>query len=65
MKKEYLKKLQLGKLLGVNSSRFEDSVGIVLGKYFPGLDRLSTTNDSKRNSDLKMTLSQNITKNCC
>ena len=61
LKQDYLKKLQTGKLIGVNNARFEESVRIIFDRHFPGLTRLSTTNSPVGDTDLKTTLPGGIT----
>jgi len=60
LKKEYLKRLQEGTLLGVNSSSFEEAVRIVLERSYPGIHRLPTTNSKQGDTDLMTTLPGNI-----
>lgn len=52
LKKEYLRKLQSGLLVGVNSNLFEDAVCELFSKYFPSLRRLSTRNSKSGDTDL-------------
>lgn len=56
LKGEYIQRLHGGILRGVNSNRFEDAVRVLLEKYFPGLERLSTTHSEKGDTDLMTTL---------
>lgn len=56
LKDEYLERLQGGILRGVNSNRFEDAVRVLLERYFPSLERLSTTNSAEGDTDLMTTL---------
>lgn len=52
LKQEYLKNLQDSSIYGINHSRFEDGVRIVLQNYFPGLLRQSTRGSETGDTDL-------------
>lgn len=56
VKTSYGKSLSLGIAPGINSSSFEEAVRKVLSLYFPGLERLATTNAAVGDTDLKTSL---------
>lgn len=61
LKEKYLKRLQSGKIVGINSNSFEDAMCSLFSNYFPGLRRLSTTNSESGDTDLMAELPGNIT----
>lgn len=56
LKEEYLKRLQKGVLSNVNSSTFEEAVKTLLDRYYPGIERLATTNSEEGDTDLMVEL---------
>lgn len=52
----YGERLSQGVVPGINSPRFEEAVCRVLSYYFPGLERLATTNAPLGDTDLKTSL---------
>lgn len=57
LKEEYLNKLNSGKITGLNSNKIEDICQKLLNQFFPGIERLATTNTKGNgDTDLKATL---------
>lgn len=57
IQEEYLKKLNSGKIIGLNSNKIEDIACEILKRYLPGIGRLSTQNTKgSGDSDLKAEL---------
>jgi hypothetical protein len=60
LKQEYLKKLQSGRLAGMNSNLLEDAICMLFRNYFPGLRRLATTSSLEGDTDLYAQLPGNV-----